>query len=335
MSRVERLLLLLAAVPFGVGMLVGADAAEPLAGETVFAFTDERVVESSGLVVRGGLAVTVNDSGDRNRIFTVDTASGDTVGVTSWAGDANDIEALAPAADGEVYVGDIGDNEGRRDGIQIARVPFGRGDADVGATTYDLAYPDGAHDAETLLTHPQTGQVFVVAKEFIGRLYAAPEQLSADEVNELTLVDEVMGIATDGAFFPDGRHLVVRNYTQAAVYTWPDLERVALVGLPAQPQGEGIAVTEQGEVLISSEGVGSEVLRVELPEDLMSQLAGDGADDPAAPAPSPAPPPAPEPGDGESAPVEVVEERSWWPWALGGIAGVVVVAVLVRSLRPR
>ncbi|MFC5731077.1 MULTISPECIES: hypothetical protein [Nocardioides] len=329
----EKLLLCLAAVPFGIGFLVSADAAQPEDGDVVLTFADEQIVESSGLVVRQGLVVTVNDSGDRNRIFTVDPTTGGTVGMTEWQGEADDIEALAPADEGHVYVGDIGDNANRRERIQIARVPFGPGDSEVEAQTFDLVYPDGSHDAETLLTHPRSGQVFVVAKAFIGRLYAAPEQLDEGRVNRLTAVDEVLGIATDGAFFPDGRHLVLRNYTQAAVYTWPALDRVALIDLPSQPQGEGIAVSEEGEVLISSEGQGTDVLRVALPEEVRAQVAS-GAPPASSAAPSEESSTAatPAPTDaGESAPVE----RDWWPWALGAVAGLVIVVMLLRSLRPR
>ena len=52
----------------------------------------------------------------------------------------------------------------------------------------------------------------------------------------------MLPIATDGAFFPDGRHLVVRDYGRAVVYAFPVLEAVAEVDLPEQQQGEGIAV---------------------------------------------------------------------------------------------
>lgn len=315
----EKLLLLLVPLPFCIGFLTPGAATEPVPGTVVFSYTDPDIVESSGLVARDGLVVTVNDSGDSNRIFTIDPATGDTVGVTRWQGDARDIEALAPAGNGEVYAADIGDNEARRDEIEIARVPFGRGNQEVDAATYDLVYPDGPHDAESLLVHPVTGQVFVVAKEFIGRLYAAPEDLAEEGRNELTAVDEVLGIATDGAFFPDGKHLVLRNYGQAAVYTWPDLDRVALVELPAQHQGEGIAVSESGEVLIGSEGAHSEVLRVEIP-------TVEPTDESSTPAPD---------ASVEAAPVTAAEDRSLWPWALGGIAGVAIIAVLIRSLRPR
>lgn len=307
MSRVEKLLLFLLPLPFGIGFLAPGAATEPIASEVVFHFTDPDVVESSGLVARDGLVVTVNDSGDSNRIFTVDPATGDTVGVTRWQGGGADNEALAPAGDGEVYVGDIGDNAGSRTSVEVAKVPFGRGEREVRATTYELVFADGPHDAETLLTDPATGRLYVVAKAFIGQVYAAPERLDPDGPNELTPVKEVLGIATDGSFLPDGKHVIIRNYTQAALYTWPELRRVALLDLPAQQQGEGLAVREDGAVLLSSEGKDADVLRVELPAAVQGELEAPAAE--------------------QASPVtEADDERSWWPWALGGAAVVAVVA---------
>lgn len=328
----EKLLLALLPLPFGIGFLAPGPAQEPIASEVAFLFTDPEIVESSGLVAQDGLVVTVNDSGDSNRIFTVDPATGDTVGVTRWQGDADDIEALAPAGDGHVWVGDIGDNEGARRSITVTKVPFGRGDREVRATSYRLSYGGEGQDAETLLSDPATGGLHVVTKGVFGRVYAAPETLDPDGVNELTPVDEVIGIATDGSFLPDGKHVVVRNYTQAAVYTWPELDRVALLDLPAQQQGEGLAVTSDGQVLLSSEGQEAEVLRVELPDDVRSELAG-GSATPSDEVTADGQPDG-QPGGQETAPVEA-EERSWWPWALGGVAGIAIIAVLLRSLRPR
>lgn len=322
MSRVEKLLLFLLPLPFGIGFLAPGPAPDPVAAETVFHFTDPDVVESSGLVARDGLVVTVNDSGDSNRIFTVDPATGDTVGVTRWQGEGADNEALAPAGDGQVYVGDIGDNAGSRDSVEVAKVPFGRGEREVRATTYELVYPDGPHDAETLLTDPATGRLYVVAKAFIGRVYAAPETLDPDRPNELTPVEEVLGIATDGSFLPDGKHVLLRNYTQAALYTWPALDRVALLDLPEQQQGEGLAVREDGAILLSSEGKEADVLRVELPPAVQDRLD--------------APPARPDsPDNPASSPVVKAEERSRWPWLLGGTAALAAVAAGLTGLSRR
>jgi len=226
-----------------------------------FAFQDPAIVESSGLVVRDGLFVTVNDSGDSGRIFTVDS-TGATVGVTSWSPTPTDDEALAPAGPGEVWVGDIGDNTASRASITVVRVPFGPGDRTVTPPSYSLVYPDGAHDAETLLAAPD-GRLLVVSKElFGGAVYEAPAHLSESEPNELRRVGGAIGFATDGSFFPDGRHYVLRDYGSAAVYSYPGFHRLASFDLPAQRQGEGIAVDPDGWVHVSSEGEHTQVLRV-------------------------------------------------------------------------
>ncbi|MGY2700466.1 hypothetical protein [Nocardioides sp. HB32] len=226
-----------------------------------FAWQDPAIVESSGLVVSDGLFVTVNDSGDTGRVFTVD-AAGTTVGVTSWPGEPTDAEALAPAGPSEVWVGDIGDNTASRSSVTVMRVPFGPGDRTVTPPAYSLVYPDGPHDAEALLAAPD-GRLLVVSKELLGgAVYAAPQHLSATGPNELQKVTRTMGFVTDGAFFPDGRHYVLRDYGTAAVYTYPRNVRVASFRLPDQQQGEGIAVDEDGWVHVSSEGEHSDVLRV-------------------------------------------------------------------------
>ena len=107
--------------------------------------------------------------------------------------------------------------------ISVSRVPVGPGDRDVEATTYTLVYPDGPRDAEALLAHPVTGRLYVVSKVvFGGAVYEAPERLEAGGPNRLRALADVTGLVTDGAFFPDGRHLVLRTYTKALVYSFPD-----------------------------------------------------------------------------------------------------------------
>ncbi|MBU2694906.1 hypothetical protein [Pimelobacter sp. 30-1] len=315
----EKLLFLLLPVPFAVGLLSPGAAVEPVPGTPVVAFQDPAIDESSGLVAGDGVVVTVNDSGDSNRIFTVDLTTGKTVGVTQWQGEARDIEALAPAGPDEVWVGDIGDNTATRDHVTVSRVPYGRGERTVTAPTYELVYPDGAHDAETLLSDPATGRLYVVVKEFIGRLYAAPAKLDPDGPNRLEPVKEVLGIATDGAFFPDGEHVVLRNYGQAVVYTWPELERVGRFDLPAQKQGEGIAVAADGQVLLSSEGVGAEVLRVDLPFE----------------AAAPGEPGEPAGTDGPATDRDPEAQAVWWPWAALGGGLVVALGTFVALARRR
>ncbi|MFW6773991.1 hypothetical protein ACOACO_06890 [Nocardioides sp. CPCC 205120] len=330
----------LLALPFAVG---AATAPAPVAeeGTEVTRFTDTRINESSGLAVVDGLLVTVNDSGDSGRVFVVDPATGDTVGVTSWADEPRDVEALAPAYDdgeptGEVWVADIGDNMAVRDSVELLRVPVGTGDREVEPETWTLTYADGPRDAESLLVDPATGDLVVVSKGVLGgSFYRVPTPLDPDGPNVMEPLGPAVGIATDAALWPDGRHLVVRTYGDAVVYTWPGLVSVGRFALPDQPQGEAVAVdpADPGAVLLTSEGVGQPVLRVALPPEVLEAVA---------PSPEPAPEPPPGSTDGAdgseeptgSAGSATPADGPQWGWLVGGVA-VVVLAVAVVVLLAR
>ncbi len=314
--------------PFAIGLAAGA---EPDDGRVVFSFADPEIVESSGLVAAGDRVWTTNDSGDIGRVFTVDATTGETVGTTYWADGPRDVEALAPAGPGRVWVGDIGDNTASRDSIEVTRVPVGDGDRTVDEETIDLVYPDGPRDAEALLVEPATGRILVVTKGvFGGEVYAAPPELADDAPNQLGRLGQVVGLVTDGAFFPDGRHVVLRTYSRAAVYTFPELESVGSWDLPAQPQGEGIAVTPAGEVLLSSEGQGAEVLAVRVPPRIERAMAEPTPTVSPSATPTSAPPGGTVAQDVVDAPVD----RYAWPWLVWGVVGVIALGVLWRSLRP-
>lgn len=329
----DRLAALAVAVPFVLGTVAVVSSDE---GVVVFRFQDPAIVESSGLVAQQGLFLTTNDSGDSGRVFAVDPASGRTVGVTRWAAEPVDVEALAPAGPGEVWVGDIGDNAGSRPLIEVARVPVGTGQRDVSAASYELAYPGAARDAETLLAHPVTGRLYVASKNvFGGALYAAPQPLDDSRVNSLTRLGRVLPIATDGAFFPDGEHLVLRDYGRAVFYTFPGLEVVGEVDLPAQQQGEGIAVGAGGAVYVSSEGRRAPVFEIELPASVREAVAGSAQAEATSNA-SPGPP-GPVPGSRENVelPQTADTDRPVWPWFLTGGLGLGVIVVLLFALRRR
>ncbi|HEY1134896.1 MAG TPA: hypothetical protein VGE77_09985 [Nocardioides sp.] len=325
-------------LPFAVGA-ANAPASTAEEGTEVTWFTDPEIVESSGLAVVGGRFVTVNDSGDPGRIFAVDPATGDTVAVTSWTPDPTDVEAVAPAyVDGEpsaeVWVGDIGDNRAVRESVEVLRVPVGWEDRDAEPRVFELQYADGPRDAESLLVVPGTDQLLVVSKGVLGgSFYTAPDPLVAGQVNVLEPVASALGIATDAAFFPDGRHLVVRNYSSAVVYSYPGLTEVGGFDLPEQPQGEGIAVDpdDPDAVLITTEGLNTPILRVALPDDVRTAME---------PAPEEAEPGS-DSGSGADADPRVDpagDELAWLPWAVGGLGGAVLLvlaAVLVRGARRR
>ena len=66
---------------------------------------------------------------------------------------------------------------------------------------------------------------------------------------------------------------MLRTYTSAFVYSFPDLELVGELRLPAQQQGEGLAVVGEDRLYLSSEGVNSPVLTMTLPTDVVRAMA--------------------------------------------------------------
>jgi hypothetical protein len=172
---------------------------------------------------------------------------------------------------GAVWVGDIGDNLGNRDQVSLYRVRPGQG----GAIRVDLTYPGGSRDAEALLVHPRSGRVFVVSKSVFGGTVYEARSLTPGSVRRLRPFAEVPGLVTDGAFLPDGRHVLLRGYGTAAVYTFPDFRAVGSFTLPSQQQGEAVAIGRDGRILLTSEGAHAPVLEIELPHTLATVVAGD------------------------------------------------------------
>jgi hypothetical protein len=79
--------------------------------------------------------------------------------------------------------------------------------------------------------------------------------------------------------------VLVRGYDGAVVYTFPGFRPVAAVDLPRQRQGEGVSIGAPGRIRLSSEGIHSPVLQVDLPAEVVAAMAGR----PASPSPSASP----------------------------------------------
>jgi hypothetical protein len=267
----RRVVLVAAACALGlVPRPAAAQQAEPL-----LRIGDARVVESSGLAVsrrHPGVLWTHNDSGDAARVFAVGR-DGRVLATLRFAGvEARDWEAVAVGRDElggpALFVGDVGDNQGVWPWVTVYRAaePARLGDATVPVRRYRLRYPDGPRDAEALLVDPRSNRLYVTSKEDAGGgLYRAPARLRSDRVNLLRRVGRVPPLVTDGAFSPDGRLLVLRDYLAAHLYRASG-GRLATVTLPLQPQGESVAFSADGRSLLAgSEGGGSQVWRVPLP----------------------------------------------------------------------
>ncbi|MBM4372121.1 MAG: hypothetical protein FJ098_10735 [Deltaproteobacteria bacterium] len=249
--------------------------------------------EVSGLATsrsHPGVLWTHNDSGDTARIFAL-TEEGKHLGEYALEGAAAvDWEDLSlgpcPATDGDcLYVGDVGDNGGIRPWVTVLIVPEPAVDAGQepvsavigGVVAVDLTYPGGPRDAETLFVDPDTGDVFIVEKVFLGggSVFRAPSPLIPGGPTQMEIAAEVgLGFATAGDVSPDGTRVLVRNYSSAEVYLRPEGAPLAdaFFGvacdapLAQETQGEAVAFTPDGAGYVTiGEGSHPSVFRVTAP----------------------------------------------------------------------
>jgi hypothetical protein len=214
-----------------------------------------------------------NDSGDPALVAL--GSSGRVTGRLELSGaKVDDWEAVAvgPCPAGScIYVADIGDNDAKRNHVIIYRVAEpaeASGTAKV-SDIFSATYPDGAHDAETLLVTPE-GRLYIVTKGDTGpvSLYRFPEQLKnatlrlervggPRDVGQPANTDRI----TDGAVSPDGQWVVLRS-TQALMFyraadllsgTWRAAARVP-VASAGEPQGEGVTFGSDNAIYLMSEG---------------------------------------------------------------------------------
>jgi hypothetical protein len=257
------------------------------------------VDESSGLVAAqtAGFYWTHNDSGDGPYIYAI-TEAGASGGVWKVAGaSARDWEDMAAGPGPQpnkryLYVGDIGDNDERRKTVTVYRFPEPAiSPADAASTrrspsvteaaeALTFKYPDGAHDAETLLVHPETGDLYIVVKIFLSNptIYKASAPLNGQnvitlaKVGELKLPSLLAGTLTGGSVSPDGRKVIFCDYVEGYELEQPTGSRTfddmwkqpaKVVDLGKRPQGEAVAYRlDGGAVLATSEGLHATIFRV-------------------------------------------------------------------------
>ncbi len=222
----------------------------PSTSERVAVLEDKRLNESSGLCLSGRdptIFWTLNDSGGEPCVFAIDRA-GKTrakVRVPDAANfDWEDIglgkdEKGAPA----VFIADIGDNLRIRPTLQIYQIPEPEVNA-PGKTVEETSsaapkiwrvhYPDGRHNAESLLVHPQTNRLYILTKRDDGpsTLYALPQTLTDDTSMKLEKITTLVFPAlirvgkrphdncmtTAAGYSPDASRLLVTTYS--SIYEW-------------------------------------------------------------------------------------------------------------------
>ena len=241
------------------------------------------LIEASGLVESRkapGVLWIHNDSGDSARVFAAGK-DGKDLGIYSFQGtNATDWEdiAIGPGpVNGEtyIYIGDMGDNLMARANIRIYRVvepmvDINGGPKNVnlnGVESFTLVYPDGPHNAETLLVDPMTSDVYIVTKSANGvsPIFRAAAPLSSagtitlEAAGSLTFGAPPLNggpLTTGGDISVQGNLIGIRTYPTA--FVWRRLPGMtvadALQGEPcpipieAETQGEafGFAVDGSG-----------------------------------------------------------------------------------------
>ena len=237
--------------------------------------TDKRIDESSGVApsfLSPGDYYTFNDSGDCARFFKFDQ-HGAILSVYQVPNATNiDWEDMASAKlNGQPYLffGDIGDNAGKRKSIKIYRVPEPTGTQCHADEIIELKYPDGSHNAETLLVHPKTGDLTIVTKASLhpAGIYFLPcpkasgsfvlQKLADIDVNAIMREAKLI---TGGAWSHDCKHVVLRTYLGAYEFAVQDpmkwfVSPPLRIQTNLEMQGEGITYALDDKALITtSEG---------------------------------------------------------------------------------
>jgi hypothetical protein len=193
--------------------------------------------------------------------------------------------ALGPGPDpgrDYLWLADTGDNQVVRTGIALIRVaepdvPAAPGALQVlpGALIFRCVYPDGAHNAETLLFDPLDGAPYLLTKEnaTTARLYRYPLPLDAGVTKTLVLAGTFGGMPTQltgGDVAPDGSLVYVRSPTAVRAFPRaggaPFADAFAApsctIAVNAQGNAEGLAVEPDGLGLwATAEGSGAGIWR--------------------------------------------------------------------------
>ena len=265
------------------------------------------LAEISGLAAgrtNDGVLWAHNDSGDTARVFALGREGGLLATYNLTGAEAVDWEdmAIGPGPDSGVdylYLADMGDNAAMRPEIVIYRVP----EPEVPITTaiaapaIDLSgverlaftYPDGPHDAETLLIDPLLEEMFILTKDLqpnTTSIYSASTAVEPGESVTLSMVGQldmarlqssvvlppdapqlpraIPALPTGGDVSRDGDLIALRTYS--TVWFWRRSGQSPLINSfnrapcegPTQieEQGEAIAIDPDGRGYITvSEGV--------------------------------------------------------------------------------
>ncbi|CAN5505607.1 hypothetical protein BH10ACI3_BH10ACI3_19700 [soil metagenome] len=290
---------------FSACAYVGSDSPRSDAGSRYSApkvngkIASSDITESSGIAAsrcQSNVLWTHNDSGDDAFIFALNTTGG-SLGTWRIPNAQNiDWEDIATYKDKAgkcfVFIGEIGDNKAKRHEHTIYRIQepivipananSSRKDPIISseAEAVNFTYPDYDQDAETIMVNPKNGDIYVITKRVSGpagiyRLkpdFGKAEPQKAESVAELSVPAIPNGFLTGGDISPDGRRVIICDYSQAYEYVLPgkatnfdDIwkQTPEPVELGARSAGEAICYSVDGTSLFAtSEGRNAPLIEV-------------------------------------------------------------------------
>ena len=236
---------------------------------------DAELDETSGIAashINKNIFYIHNDSGDTSRFFAI-TPNGDLketfnfkLDTTQKHTDVLDCEdiAVGPGVEKDksyIYLGDIGDNSSNRSFITVYRFeePVVNGNKTISSIKEDainLKYPDGPHDAETLMVDPVDKLLYIVTKrESSVGVYTAPLDASLKEITVMqkrtTLHFSGLPLfkwITAGDISVDGSKILIKSYQK--VYYWKrNKEEPIWKTLQRKPTELPYTIEKQGEAV--------------------------------------------------------------------------------------
>ena len=223
--------------------------------EVVGNIESKEITESSGLAVsrcQTDIIWTHNDSGDGPFIFAINS-KGRLLGTYQLPNAKNvDWEDIAEFKDAAgkcfVYIGETGNtNNNERSEQKIYRIPepaVRESDADSSRKTpvstepaevLAFSYPDARQDAETLMVHPVSGEIYIVTKHrttpaSVYKLEPAFDPaavVTAAKIADITVPAIPNGFLTGGDIATDGRHMIICDYFAAYEYTCRTVRQIS------------------------------------------------------------------------------------------------------------